>query len=66
MKQCDAPLCDNKVTPDKLNTAYVVGSWPFNKYEHFCPACNERRTNGRFSDKDPSTNPDLERGINYE
>ena len=56
---CAAPGCDTLVVPDKNNTYVIEGTWPFLRYQHFCPVCNERLTSGKVSDNDSTTNPDL-------
>lgn len=61
--KCGAPLCPNMVEIGeieylKMEAESLLKGGDFAAFV-FCPEHNERITNGRVSDNDPNTNPDL-------
>ena len=65
LKPCSAPDCPKMVEIDaieylKMEAESLLKGGDFEAFV-FCPEHNERITNGRVSDNDPNTNPDLNR-----
>ena len=62
-KQCEAPECTRKVEVSFWQVIVMMFGSLFRGGSFsaavFCPEHNERITNGRVSDGNPDTNPDL-------